>query len=268
MDKTGMNQEKKYGVCVVADDDIGFLDDLCAGLRARNVFKSVMPFARIDEAIAYIRTHSVALFVSDIEFPDGELSYNHLSLIPSVPVILLTVHGRYFMDHFSSIAVNRNIIGTALKIAFPDISQEVVRRYELVKSEGVDKSVIKETATNTIIELYRFDTVNPRSFEVRYSEIAMITVSRQPRGLRFHLNNNLHKYYLPYRSLQECFVEMDRSCPGLFFLIPHKGILNLWNMALSGSLAVSIRSEGVKYELKIPKAVLPTLKVLMDGWTR
>ena len=159
MDKTGMNQEKKYGVCVVADDDIGFLDDLCAGLRARNVFKSVMPFARIDEAIAYIRTHSVALFVSDIEFPDGELSYNHLSLIPSVPVILLTVHGRYFMDHFSSIAVNRNIIGTALKIAFPDISQEVVRRYELVKSEGVDKSVIKETATNTIIELYRFDTV-------------------------------------------------------------------------------------------------------------
>ena len=162
-----MNQEKKYGVCVVADDDIGFLDDLCAGLRARNVFKSVMPFARIDEAIAYIRTHSVALFVSDIEFPDGELSYNHLSLIPSVPVILLTVHGRYFMDHFSSIAVNRNIIGTALKIAFPDISQEVVRRYELVKSEGLDKSVIKETATNTIIELYRFDTVNPRSFEVK-----------------------------------------------------------------------------------------------------
>ena len=114
------------------------------------------------------------------------------------------------------------------------------------------------------IELCRFDTVRPRSFEVRYSEIAMIEVSRQPRGLRFYLNNNSYKYYLVSAQLRSCFEELNRYCPNLFCLIPRQGIVNLWNMALSGGKMVSVRSDNVKYAMDVPKPFLPVMRV----WSR
>lgn len=95
-----MGQNEK-GVCVVADDDPVVLEDLCERLQSSHEFQDVRPFGRISEAIAYIQTHPVALFITDIEFPDGQLGFKHLSDVPFTPVILMSVHSRYMLEHIA-----------------------------------------------------------------------------------------------------------------------------------------------------------------------
>ena len=256
------------GVCVVADDDPVVLEDLCKCLQGSHEFRAVKAFTRINEAIAYIQTHPVALFISDIEFPDGQLGFNHLASIPYVPVILMSVHARYMLENLTDIVANKNLAGYVPKPITENRCHEIIQRYKAIKEEGLGLSAVKEMAKARTIELCRFDTVRPRSFEVRYSEIAMIEVSRQPRGLRFYLNNNSYKYYLVSAQLRSCFEELNRYCPNLFCLIPRQGIVNLWNMALSGGKMVSVRSDNVKYTMDVPKPFLPVMRKITDVWSR
>lgn len=262
-----MGQSEK-GVCVVADDDPVVLEDLCGRLQSSHEFQDVRPFGRISEAIAYIQTHPVALFITDIEFPDGQLGFKHLSDVPFTPVILMSVHSRYMLEHIADIAANKNLAGYVPKPVTEDVCRAIIQRYRVIRDEGLDQSVVKAMARVRTIELYRFDTVRPRSFEIRYSEIAMIEVSRKPRGLRFCLNNNSYKYYLVSAQLKSCFEELNRYCPNLFYLIPRRGIVSLWNMALSGSKMVSVRSDNVRYEMDVPKSSLPALRKVTAVWSR
>ena len=143
----------------MADDDPVVLEDLCERLQSSHEFQDVRPFGRISEAIAYIQTHPVALFITDIEFPDGQLGFKHLSDVPFTPVILMSVHSRYMLEHIADIAANKNLAGYVPKPVTEDVCRAIIQRYRVIRDEGLDQSVVKAMARVRTIELYRFDTV-------------------------------------------------------------------------------------------------------------
>ena len=211
-------------------------------------FDIVKPFDQLAPALLFIERNPVSLFITDIEFPHGELSYNHLSRISHTPVILISTYGHHFLRGYSTITRNKNVVGTVKKPITDETIQDILELHRSIQQQGMDKSA------------------SERQVEIRYSQIAMINSSRSPRGLAFYLNDAKKPYYLIPGQLQPCFNMLNRQCPGLFFLIPHTGIANLWNMTLNGNTLIASRSE-IKHQLAVPASILPVLKKVTMEWS-
>lgn len=251
-------------ICVVADDDPIVLKRLEQAMGDSHCFDIVKPFDQLAPALLFIERNPVSLFITDIEFPHGELSYNHLSRISHTPVILISTYGHHFLRGYSTITRNKNVVGTVKKPITDETIQDILELHRSIQQQGMDKSAIKSTATNQTILLQRENS--ERQVEIRYSQIAMINSSRSPRGLAFYLNDAKKPYYLIPGQLQPCFNMLNRQCPGLFFLIPHTGIANLWNMTLNGNTLIASRSE-IKHQLAVPASILPVLKKVTMEWS-
>lgn len=257
-------KQKHKTICVIADDDPIVLKQLEQAFVNSTYFDLIKVFLDLKSALQFIKKSSVDLFIADIEFPHEELSYNILSRIPYTPVVLISAHGNHFLWGHDTIRRSRNVIGTVPKPITEDIVQEILSLYQSIKQQGLDKSAIKNNAFNTTILLQRENS--PRQIEIRYSQIAMITSSRTPRGLAFYLNDAKKPYYLFAGQLQTCFNELNQQCPGLFYLIPHVGIVNLWNMTLNGNFMEATRS-NIEHRLAVPRTLQCSLKNIKQEWS-
>ena len=243
-------EQESHAVCVVADDDTDFLEQVCKTLVERGLFAEVKPFGHLASALAYIQTHAVALFVSDIVFGQEPLTSECLTRIPFTPVILMSTYCHYFMKSALDVSQNKNVIGFLPKFSVEMVCREIILARAVIKEEGLERAALLETAKICKITLSRPDLTTRKFSDVLYSEIVMVTSSRKPRGLAFHLNNSL-----------------DQHCPGLFCLIPRTGIVNLRNVELSGNFLQANRSSFV-HRLEIPSTFLPTLQKVMAGWSK
>lgn len=260
-------EQESHAVCVVADDDTDFLEQVCKTLVERGLFAEVKPFGHLASALAYIQTHAVALFVSDIVFGQEPLTSECLTRIPFTPVILMSTYCHYFMKSALDVSQNKNVIGFLPKFSVEMVCREIILARAVIKEEGLERAALLETAKICKITLSRPDLTTRKFSDVLYSEIVMVTSSRKPRGLAFHLNNSSKLYYLVQGQLESCYKELDQHCSGLFCLIPRTGIVNLRNVELSGNFLQANRSSFV-HRLEIPSTFLPTLQKVMAGWSK
>ena len=182
-----MQQKDPMGrLCVVADDNAEVRAEICQRIRLSGMFERVKSFESLEGALCFIRHTEVDLFISDICFPDEELSFRRLSEIPTVPVMLISAYELYFIVHYLDIRENMNMIGLLHKPLTDDFEANVRASFSRYKGLGLDQSVVLERSRNEKLILCQGERQLKR-YEVKYSEIVLVQACRKPRGLQVYI---------------------------------------------------------------------------------
>ena len=266
-DGINMQQKDPMGrLCVVADDNAEVRAEICQRIRLSGMFERVKSFESLEDALCFIRHTEVDLFISDICFPDEELSFRRLSEIPTVPVMLISAYELYFIVHYLDIRENMNMIGLLHKPLTDDFEANVRASFSRYKGLGLDQSVVLERSRNEKLILCQGERQLKR-YEVKYSEIVLVQACRKPRGLQVYIKAISTPFYLTPGQLKPFFAMVDRVCPGLFYFVPHTCVVNLANIQLQGNYVASI-VDGCTGRTRIPSTEQKRLWMAATRWTK